>query len=135
MPALVLASAGKPSEARYLAEPMSNGLGMTKQPGAACSSAKRARFSAIVGIIHSPSASRPRARPFAVRRNRNCLAQDSLEGEAEALGGATRRRVQRVALPLVAAIAELIEQIAREQILRLGRAGRPLHRRGVHGVA
>ncbi|HEV7479438.1 MAG TPA: isocitrate lyase/phosphoenolpyruvate mutase family protein, partial [Roseiarcus sp.] len=44
-PALASTSAGKPSEARYLAEPMSNGLGITKQPGAACSSAKRARFS------------------------------------------------------------------------------------------
>ena len=50
------------------------------------------------------------------------LAKNPLECEAEALGGATRRRVERVALPLVAAIAELVEDITREQILRLGRA-------------
>ena len=63
------------------------------------------------------------------------LAENPLEGEAEALRGATRRRVERVALPLVAAIAKLLEHITREQILRLGRAGRPLHRRRVHDVA
>jgi hypothetical protein len=34
MPALVLANAGKPREARYFAEPTSNGFGMTKQPDA-----------------------------------------------------------------------------------------------------
>ena len=54
MPALVVASAGKPSEARYFAEPTSNGFGMTKQPGARCSSAKRARFWAIVRLMDVP---------------------------------------------------------------------------------
>ena len=63
------------------------------------------------------------------------LAENPLEREAEALRGAARGRVEGVALPLVAAIAELLEDIAREQILRLGRAGRALHRRRVHDVA
>src|SRR5580693_3088585 len=57
------------------------------------------------------------------------LPENSFESEAEALRGATRRRVEGVALPLVAAIAERLEDVTREQILRLGRAGRPLDRR------
>src|ERR1700678_629913 len=85
-------------------------------------------------------------RPFAVEHREprlvavaalddHVLAKDSLESEAEALRGATRRRVEGVALPLVAAIAERLEDVTREQILRLGRAGRPLHRRRVQDVA
>ena len=46
-----------------------------------------------------------------------------------------RRRVEGIALPFVAAIAELVEDMAREQILRLGRAGRALHRRRIKDVA
>jgi hypothetical protein len=63
------------------------------------------------------------------------LAKNSLESETEALGGATRRRVERVALPFVPSIAKLIEDVSRKQILRLGRTGCPLHRRRVQDVA
>src|SRR4029077_3686264 len=42
---------------------------------------------------------------------------------------------ERVALPLVAAISQLLEDMGREQILRLGRARRPLHRRRIHDIA
>src|SRR5712675_2299690 len=46
------------------------------------------------------------------------LAQHALEGESIAQCSPTRWCVERVALPLVAAIAERLERIAREQILR-----------------
>src|SRR5947209_17272654 len=39
------------------------------------------------------------------------LAEDALEAEAEALGGAPRRRVEGVAFPLQAAVAELVEGV------------------------
>ena len=155
MPALDVASAGKPSEARYFAEPTSNGLGMTKQPGARCSSAKRRRFSAMVRVIgglrhevgkawfsggpapsklsgvsqrsyaalragHSLSSianqAVSRLRPLTIM----CWRNIPFEREAEALRGALRRRVEVVALPFVAAIAEVVEDIAREEILRFG---------------
>src|ERR1043166_4256979 len=57
------------------------------------------------------------------------LAEQSFEGEAEALGGAARGRVERVAFPLVAPVAERLEYVAREQILRLGRERGALERR------
>ena len=170
MPALVVASAGKPSEARYFAEPTSNGFGMTKQPGAWCSSAKRARLSSdgrrhgavlrheigktdflapggveIVGREPALVSGLAR-RPLAVEHGEpggvavaalddHVLAEDALEREAEALGRALRGRVEVVALPLVAAIAEIVEDIAREEILRFGRAGRALQRGRVEDIA
>src|SRR2546423_5535055 len=57
------------------------------------------------------------------------FAEDALEGEAEALGRAARRGVERVALPLEAAIAELIEGAGGEQVDRLRRGRRALQRR------
>src|SRR5690606_15908116 len=63
------------------------------------------------------------------------LAEDALESEAIPLGGAARSGVERVALPLVAAIAERLENVASEQELGLGRERRPLQRRAVENVA
>ena len=48
------------------------------------------------------------------------LAQDAFEHEAVAQRRAARRRVERVAFPFVAAVAERLEHVARQQILRLG---------------
>ena len=56
------------------------------------------------------------------------LAEDALEREAEARGGAARRLVQRVALPLVAAVAERLEGVARHQVHGFSRAARALQR-------
>src|SRR5436853_7893914 len=48
------------------------------------------------------------------------LAEEALEGEAETQRSAPPGGVERVALPLVAAVAERLERVAGEQILRLG---------------
>src|ERR1700683_1365459 len=54
------------------------------------------------------------------------LAEDALEGEAEALGRLPRGGVERVALPLHAPVAELLDGVAHEQIDGLGgRRGAP----------
>ena len=50
-----------------------------------------------------------------------CLAEDPLVAEAEPLGRPTRRRVECVALPLVAPVAEVVEDVAHDQELGLGR--------------
>src|SRR5437764_6631096 len=42
------------------------------------------------------------------------VAEDALEAEPEALGGASRGRVQRIALPFEPAVAELVERMAGE---------------------
>ena len=63
------------------------------------------------------------------------LAEDALEGEAEALGGAARAGVGGVALPLQAAVAEAVEGLAREQVDRLGGRGRALQRGAEPDVA
>ena len=56
------------------------------------------------------------------------LAQDALEDEAIAQSRAPRRRVQRIAFPFVAPVAQRLERVAREQILRLGAERRTLQR-------
>src|SRR5213076_887899 len=56
------------------------------------------------------------------------LAEDALEREPEALGRPPRGGVERVALPLEAAVAEVIERVAREQVDRLAGRGRALER-------
>jgi hypothetical protein len=53
----------------------------------------------------------------------------ALEREAEPLGGVPRGRIQRIALPLVAAVAELVEHALHHQVHRLGRDARALHAR------
>lgn len=50
------------------------------------------------------------------------LTKDAFVAKAKALGGAARRRVQGVALPLIAAVAEL-EGALHHQVHRLGRRG------------
>src|SRR5208337_1387311 len=66
------------------------------------------------------------SRPFAVEHREpggvavaalddHVLAENTLEGEAQALRRAPRRRVERVALPFVTAIAERIENIGGEE--------------------
>jgi hypothetical protein len=44
------------------------------------------------------------------------VAEDALEAKPEALGGAARGGVQRVAFPLEPAIAEVVEYAAGEQV-------------------
>src|SRR5690606_16176966 len=63
------------------------------------------------------------------------LAEDALEGEAEAQRRLARGEVQGVALPLVAPVAELVEHAVHHQIHRLGRHGRALQRRAEVDVA
>ena len=85
-------------------------------------------------------------RPFAVEHGEiggvavaalgdHVLAQDAFEREAEAQRRAARRRVERVAFPFVAPIAERLEHIARQQILRLGGERRALQGRRIDDVA
>ncbi len=80
-----------------------------------------------------------RGRPLAVEQREprgvavaalddHVLAERALVGEAEALGGPARARVGGVALPLQAAVAEVVEGVAREQVDRLGRGRRALQR-------
>src|SRR5215207_3506440 len=75
----------------------------------------------------------PARRPFAVEHgipggvavvalDHHVLAKHALEGEAEAAGGALRGLVRIIALPLEAAVAELVEDVAGEEVDRLGRA-------------
>ena len=45
------------------------------------------------------------------------VQEDAFEAEAEAQSGASGRRVERIAFPLVAAVAEVLEGMAHEQIL------------------
>ena len=63
-----------------------------------------------------------RLRPLTTR----WFVEDPLELEAEADRGAAGRLVQRVALPLEAAVAEVVEGMLGEQEDRLGRGGRAL---------
>lgn len=51
------------------------------------------------------------------------LPENALEGKPQAERGATRRRIEGIALPLVAPIAERLEDIGGGEILRLGRGG------------
>ena len=85
----------------------------------------------IVGVEPSLEG-RLQRRPFAVEDREPAgvavarlvdgrLAEHALIGEAQALRRGARRRVQRVAFPLVAAIAELVEDPAHHQVHRLGR--------------
>src|SRR6476646_4236635 len=63
------------------------------------------------------------------------LPQNALEYEAIPEGGAPRRRVMRIAFPLVAPVAQRFEDIACEQILRLCCKCRPLECRRVDNMA
>ena len=49
------------------------------------------------------------------------VAEDALESQAQAQGSPARCGVEGIAFPLIAAIAERLERVARQQILRLGR--------------
>ena len=62
------------------------------------------------------------------------LAERSLVREAEPYGSRARRRVERVALPLIAPVAEL-ECPSHHQVHRLGRRPRPLEERREVDVA
>ncbi len=53
----------------------------------------------------------PRRIPIAALDD-HVLAKDSLEAEAEAQGGTARGLVQRITLPLVAAVAQIMEGVA-----------------------
>src|SRR5829696_82654 len=75
----------------------------------------------------------PARRPFAVEHgipggvavlalDHHVLAEHALEGEAEAARGALRGLVRMIALPLEAAVAELVEDVAGKEVDRLGRA-------------
>jgi hypothetical protein len=63
------------------------------------------------------------------------LAEDALEREAKPLGRSLRWRIVRVALPFVAPIAELVEDVARKEILRLRRARRALQAERIENIA
>src|SRR3569832_377024 len=57
------------------------------------------------------------------------LAEDALELEAVAQRRAPRRRVERVAFPFVAPIAQFLDGVAREEVLRFGAEWRALQGR------
>lgn len=63
------------------------------------------------------------------------VAEDALGDEAEALGSTSRRRVQRVALPLVASVAQHVKGVPRQQEEGLGGRGGALQRGREHQVA
>src|SRR5262249_21255415 len=63
------------------------------------------------------------------------VAEDSLEGEPVALRGAPRGGVERVGFPFAAPIAEFLEHVARQEILRFGPERRALERAAVDDVA
>ena len=44
------------------------------------------------------------------------LTEDTLEGESEALGCSPRGEIERIALPLVASIGQLLEDVSRQEI-------------------
>src|SRR6185312_6409248 len=57
------------------------------------------------------------------------LAEDALEHEAAAQRRAPRRRVERIAFPLVTPVAKLLDGVTGEEVLRLGAERRALQRR------
>ncbi len=59
------------------------------------------------------------------------LAEDALEGEAQPHRGTTGRLVEGVALPLIAAIAQIVEDMPRHHIHRISREPRALQGRRV----
>ena len=63
------------------------------------------------------------------------VAEPALVGEAEPGRGQPGGLVERVALPLVPAVAERVEDVVCQQVHRLGRARRALHRAGQHDAA
>lgn len=63
------------------------------------------------------------------------VAEDALEAKAKAFGGATRCGVESVALPLQAAVAQVIEGVAGEQVDRFGGRGGALQLRSEPDVA
>ena len=63
------------------------------------------------------------------------LAEDAFEGEAEAQGGAAAGLVVRVALPLVAAVAQVLEDVAGHQVHGLGGGAGALQRGRKQNVA
>ena len=69
----------------------------------------------------------------AARLDDHVVAKDAFEAKAEAQRGAARRGVERIAFPLVAAIAERLEGVAGQQILRLGGERRALEATGSAG--
>src|SRR6185503_17607233 len=85
-------------------------------------------------------------RPFAVEHGKpgivavatfgdQMLAERAFISKAIAQRGRARGGVERIAFPLVAAVAERLEGVAREQILRLGAERRALQRRRIEHVA
>src|SRR5262245_7164562 len=63
------------------------------------------------------------------------LPERAFVNEAVAQGGPARRCVEHIALPFVAPVAERLEGVAREQVLRLGTERRALQRRRIEDVA
>ena len=63
------------------------------------------------------------------------LVEHALVAEPEALRRGARRRVERIAFPFVAPIAELVKDAAHHQVHRLGRRRGALQRRGVVDAA
>src|SRR3954451_6974473 len=59
-----------------------------------------------------------------------CLSKGALIGEAEPFGGRSGGRVENVTLPLVAAVAKVVENMPHQQVLRLGGRGPALQQRG-----
>src|SRR5215472_1906582 len=62
----------------------------------------------------------------------NCLTEDSLELEAKSLSRLARGRIETVALPFVATIPKLVENVRHEKELRFGRHCRVLEQRRKH---
>src|SRR5262249_10729964 len=63
------------------------------------------------------------------------LAQDALEHEAVPQRRSPRRRVERVALPLISPVAKRLERVAAKQILHLGSERRALQGRRIEYIA
>src|SRR6478672_1019279 len=85
-------------------------------------------------------------RPFAVEHGVICrvaaaalgdhvLPERAFVNEAVAQRRGARGGVERIALPFVAPVAERLEGVAREEILRLGSERRALQRRRIKDVA
>ena len=56
------------------------------------------------------------------------MAQDAFEDEAKAVGGAARARVAHGAGPFEAAVAEILEDMAQNEVERLGAKSGALQR-------
>ena len=105
-------------------------------------------YPSLVEVIRSqpPFKRRLARRPFAIQHGEprgvavtplddHVLAKQPLVGEAEARRGAVGRRVEHVALPFITPVTELLEDVARQQVHRLGRKRRALQSGAVADVA